>query len=133
MTFAANDANKFTENLTQAYEQVNAATSAYVNAATKSSTAAWQGIEEMTRDMGGTMQESYARAVSAIKSIMSAKTPQEAAETQAEFMKDCFDGMIANSSKLAEMSMRLAKNTFDPLSQHANDTMTTVMKKAKVG
>jgi len=133
MAFAANDTSKFAETLTSTVEQANAMTTAYVNAATKSSTAAWQGIEELTRDVTATLQDSYARSVSAFKTMLSAKSPQEAADTHAEFLKDCFDGVVASSGKLSETSMRIAKGTMEPLTQHANDTVAAVMKKVKVG
>ena len=132
MISPANDANDFTQTMMKACEDANAMMSSYVSATTKSSAAALQGFEDMTRNMSGFMQESMARSVSACKAMMSAKSPQEAADTHAEFLKDCFDGIVAGGSKISEISLRTAKGAIDPIAQHTNETVGAVMKKAKV-
>jgi phasin family protein len=126
-----NNMNDLTSSLTKACEEANALMASYVSAATRSNAAAWQGFEDMTRDMSSLMQETLARAVSACTTLASAKSPQEAADTHADFLKESFDRVVAGSSKISEISMRTAKSAIDPLAQHANDAMGTIMKKAK--
>ena len=132
MNPALTDMNDFAHNLIKACEDMNAMMSSYLGAATRSSAASWQGLEDLAKNVGGFMNESLARSVSASKTIMSAKTPQEAADTHAEFLKDCFDGMVAGGGKLSEISLRAAKSAMEPLSQHTNEAMGAMMKKAKI-
>jgi phasin family protein len=132
MTSPANDANDFTQTVMKACEDVNSMMTSYVSAAAKSNAATLQGIEDMTRNMSSFMQESIARSVSACKAMMTAKSPQEAADTHSEFLKDCFDGMVAGGSKMSEISLRVAKGAIDPLAQHTNEAVGAVMKKARV-
>ena len=130
MTAAANDAHDFSQHMIKACEDVNALMSSYIGAANKSNAATLQGIEDMTKNMSALLQETYNRSVSACKTILSAKSPQEAADTHTEFMKDCFDNLVAGGSKLSEISLRATKGAIDPLAQHANESMNTIMKKA---
>ncbi|MDR3450075.1 MAG: phasin family protein [Alphaproteobacteria bacterium] len=132
MTSPANDSNDITKSITSGCEAMNSMLSNYVNAATQSQSITWQGIDDIAKNMNSLMQETYARAISACKTIMSAKSPQEAAESQSEFFKDCFDGIVASHGKMSEISLRTAKGAIEPLTQHANDAMGSLMKKASV-
>jgi phasin family protein len=123
--------NEIPANVSKAFEDINAAVSNYVSAVTKSSAALWQGIEEITRSVGGLTQESLARVVSAYTTIAAAKTPQEAISTHTDFVKESFDNAVANSSKVSEISVRTAQETFSPLTQHANEAISAVINKAK--
>ncbi len=133
MTAFPNDVNDFTANFTKACQDSNAWFNSYVSAATKSSAAAWQGFESLTRNVSELVQDTVAHSVDISKSLLSAKSPQEAADTHAEYMKDSFDRLISGGSKISEISLHAAKNAIDPLSQHANEAMGAMMKKAKVG
>jgi phasin family protein len=131
MPSSPNGINDFTNAFTKAIEDINALISSYVSAATKSNAALWQGIEDITRSVGGLTQESFARTVSAYTTLSSAKTPQEAADMHAGFMKDSFDSAVANSGKVSEISVRIAQEAMNPLTQHANETISTMVKKTK--
>jgi|GEM_PF-1637400 phasin family protein len=131
MTTTPNGTNDIPGNVAKAFEDINAAVSNYVSAVTKSSAALWQGIEEITRNVGGLSQESFARAVSAYTSLASAKTPQEALTAQTDFVKESFDKAVANSSAVSELSVRVAKDAISPLTQNANEAISAVMNKVK--
>jgi len=123
--------NDIPANVAKAFESINAAVSDYVGAVTKSSAALWQGIEEITRSVGGLSQETFARAVSAYTTLASAKTPQEALSMHTDFVKDSFDSAVANTSKVSEISVRVAKDAISPLTQHANEAISAAMDKVK--
>jgi phasin family protein len=131
MTAFPNDMNELTNSFSKACEDANAFITSYMGAATKSSAAAWQGFEAMARNMNEMIQDQVTRSVSISKTLMTAKSPQEAADTHAEYMKDCFDNLVAGGSKISEISLHTAKGAIDPLSQHANEAMGAIMKKAK--
>ena len=133
MTLFPKDVNELTSSLSKACEDASTMMASYASAAQKSNAALLQGISDMATNMNGMAQESFNRTVSVSKTILAAKTPQEAADTHAEFMKDCFDGLVAGSHKISELSLHLAKSAMDPLAAHANDAMGAVMKKAKAG
>jgi phasin family protein len=133
MTASAHIPHDFTNTLTKACEEMNNLTANFIGAATKSNAAAWQGLEDLARNMGGIMQESLTRSVHAYTAMTGVKSPQEAAETHADFLKDSFDSAMATSGKLSEISLRTAQSAIQPLTQHANEAMGAIMKKAKAG
>ena len=124
-------ANQMPEAFSKTFENINASVATYINAVNKSNTAMWQGVEEITRSLSGLSQESFARAVSAYSMLASAKSPQEALETHTDFVKESFDSCVASSSKVSEISVRTAQDALNPLTQHANDAIHTVMKKTR--
>jgi phasin family protein len=126
-----NGTNDIPGNVAKAFEDINAAFSNYVGAVTKSTATLWQGIEEITRSVSGLSQESFSRCVTAYTSLASAKTPQEAIAAQSEFVKESFENAVSNSSKVSEISARVAKDAMTPLTQQANDTISAVMNKVK--
>lgn len=123
--------NEIPANVSKALESINAAVANYVSAVTKSSAALWQGIEEITRNVSGVSQENFARVVSAYTTLASAKTPQEAISTHSDFVKDSFDSAVSNSSKVSEISARVAKEAISPLAEHANETISSAINKVK--
>ncbi|MDD3371153.1 MAG: phasin family protein, partial [Alphaproteobacteria bacterium] len=95
-------------NVAKAFEDINTAVSNYISAVTKSTAALWQGVEEITRSVSGLSQENVSRCINAYSSLASAKTPQEAINTQTEFVKEAFDNAVTNGSKVSELSVRVA-------------------------
>jgi phasin family protein len=126
-----NPANDLAFTLTKACEDMKTMTESYVSATAKSNAAAMQGVEDLTRNLGALTQETFTRMLAAFTTMASAKSPQEAAETHADFLKDSFDQLIAGGTKLSELSIRTTQSAIDPLAQHANDAMGNLMKKAK--
>ena len=131
MSSSPNDLNDISGNVAKAFEEINNAVATYITAVTKSNAALWQGIEEITRNFGGHSQESFARVVSAYTTMASAKTPQDVVSTQNDFVKDSLDSAIANGSKVSEISVRTAQEAMSPLTQHANEAISSVMNKVK--
>jgi len=99
--------------------------------AMKSAAVMTKGIEETTRSTSGMMQENMARAMTASKTIMGAKSLREMMDLQAEFMKESFDHLIATTSKLSELGARIAKEAMDPVAEHANASMSKIMAKTR--
>ncbi len=131
MTTPPNGLNDIPENVAKAFENINSVISDYIAAVTKSNTVLWQGVEEIMRSVGGLSQESFARVVSAYNTLASAKTPQDVIGTQTDFVRDSIDNAVAGGNKVSELSIRVAKETIAPLTQHANETINAAMSKIK--
>ena len=116
-------------NVDKAFEDINAVIVNYVNAVTKSTIALWQGIDEITKNVSGLSQENFSQAMNAYTEIAAMKSSQEALAKQSEVARATFDNSVANSSKVSELSMRVAKDTMAPLVQNANEIVNSVMNK----
>lgn len=133
MTPFSLDPSQINQTMMKSFEDMQGMAAAYMSATTKAQKAAWKGFEEIAHDVSGMVEESTARAVAACKTMVAAKSPQEAVETHSEFMKNCFDGLVASSSKMSQTTMRTSKEAIEPLTQHANDAVGSMMKKAAKG
>lgn len=66
--------------------------------------------------------------VSAAKAMMGAKTLQELYDLQNDYMKSSMDALMQQSTKLGEVSTKLAKETFEPLNEHFQQAVDKMLK-----
>lgn len=121
--------DQFGKNAQQTVEDINTFTRESWDVALKSASAVSKGVDETVRSAQSLAQESFARAVSASKTILGAKTPREVFDLQSEFLKDSFDHFIASTGKLSEISARLTKEAFEPVAQHTNNALSKLWSK----
>jgi phasin family protein len=77
------------------------------------------------------MRQSFGHCMSTSKTLLSAKTPQEMADIQSTYVKECMDSAMTGSGTLSEISARAARESMEPLTRHANDTVGLMMQKTK--
>jgi len=97
----------------------------------KSASAMSRGMEEIARNANGLLQESFARSVSAGKTLMGAKDPREILNMQNEYLKDCFDCWVAGTGKISEISARMTQDVVKPMAEHANNAMSKITQKTR--
>ncbi len=122
---------KAKEQLAKTVEDMNAFARDSWNVALKSSSALTKGWDETTRSATSLSQEGFNRAVNASKTILSAKSLSEMVELQNEHVKETLDHILASTNKLSEISARVFKDVFEPVSQHANSTVSKIMEKVR--
>ena len=124
---------KITQGLMQTCDEMNANCCKSVDVLVEATTAASKGCEEFSRNLGGLVQESVARAMSAGKTMLTAKNLQDVAETQTEFVKNLFDSWMTGAGRLSQISARVTQEAFEPVMKHANDTMNEAARRAQQG
>src|SRR5262249_18354315 len=90
-----------------------------------------RGLHETTRNTGNLVQENLARTLNAGRAMMEAKTLNEMVDAHAEFMRECFDCMMAGTGKISEISVRTTKDALEPVAQHANETINKITRKSR--
>ena len=126
-----NPAEQFTKTAQQNIHDINSFARESWDIAVKSAAAASKGWEETARSANGLMQENFARAVTASKTILGAKSLREMMDLHAEFVKDSFDHFIASTSKITELSSRVTKDAIEPVTEHASATISKIMHKSR--
>lgn len=126
-----NHVEKVSQNMIQACEEAQATAREHVDAAMRSAAVAWEGYSEINQKVTGLLQESMARAVNAGKTMAGAKSLQEAAELHASFVREMFDSWIAGTGRITEISARVTKEAFDPITEQANNTMGKIAQRTK--
>jgi phasin family protein len=124
---------KITQNLMKVCEEMNTTACESMSAVAQSNAAFTKGCEELGRNLGTLMQDSFARTLNASRTFMSAKTLKEFADMQSEFVKDCFEHWMSGTGRMSEISARAAKETIEPVAKHATMTMSKVAQHVQNG
>ncbi|MBV8060602.1 MAG: phasin family protein [Alphaproteobacteria bacterium] len=122
---------KATQAMITAYEELNKYTREAVDASVRAANAFSKGWEETARSTSTLLQDSVSRAMAAGKTIASAKNIRDVVDTHNEFVKDYVDAVIANTGKITEISARVTKEVVEPIAQHATETVSRIMQKAR--
>jgi len=93
---------------------------ANVEAIVEAGRVATEGARSLGQDVVAKQRDSFEQAADAIRSLAEAKSPTEYLQLQGDFARASFDRMVAESSKLTESMVKLAGETFQPLSNRAS-------------
>ena len=93
---------------------------ANVEAVVEAGRVATEGARSLGQDAVAKQLDSFEQAADAIRSLAEAKSPTEYMQLQSDFARASFDRVIAESSKLTESMVKLAGETFQPLSNRAS-------------
>lgn len=122
---------KATQAMANAYEEMNKYARETVDMSIRAANAFTKGWEETTRSAHALLQDNFARAMAAGKTIAAAKNIRDVVDTHNEFVKDYVDAVISNTGKITEISARVTKEVVEPIAQHATDTVSRIMQKAR--
>jgi phasin family protein len=100
-------------------EELADLTRANVEALVESGRVAAEGARSIGQNVVAISRDGVEQAADAIRSLAEAKSPTEYLQLQGDFARASFDRMVAESSKLTETVVKLAGETFQPLSNRA--------------
>ena len=87
-----------------------------VEAVVESSRIAAKGFETMGRDAAAYAKSSFEGATEAMRTLATVKSPTDFMRLQADFARNAFDAMVAQTSKSTEASLKLAGEVAQPIS-----------------
>lgn len=79
-----------------------------------------KGVEALSSEVLAFQKQSLESGVATAKALFTAKTVQEAMDIQAGFAKSYMESLLNQSSKLGELSTKVAQQTADPLQSRFN-------------
>lgn len=74
------------------------------------------------------IQETMDAGAQVAKSMLAAKTLREAVDVQTDFAKTTFDKMVAEGTKLSEISVKVANEAAEPISARVNAALEKILK-----
>ena len=87
-----------------------------IEAMVESSKIAARGLETMGQDAASYAKSSMESATAAMRSFAGVKSPTEFMKLQADFARQAFDAMVAQTSRSTEASLKLAGEVAQPIS-----------------
>lgn len=100
-------------------EELTDLTRANVEAIVEAGRVATEGARSISQDLVARGRDGVEQAADAIRSLAEAKSPTEFVQLQSELARSSFDRLVAETSRLTESMVKLAGETFQPLSNRA--------------
>lgn len=111
---------KASAQLLKSYEEVSALTKENVDAVVTSGTIVAKGAEEAGKQVAAFTQSSAETAVANGKALLAVKTVNELVDLQNVFFKKSLETFIAETTKIQELSVKIANEALAPISARVN-------------
>ncbi len=120
---------KASAQILKSYDELSVLTKGNVDAVVKSGTIVAKGAEEAGKQVAAFTQSSMEKGVSNAKALLAVKTIQELFELQNAFAKASLDALVSESTKLQELTVKVANEALVPLSARMNVAVEALSKK----
>ena len=128
LTMTKEQVEKMSENLFKGYDQFSTVGKDSVDAYVKSGTILAKGYEAMGKEVMSFAQDAMEANLAMAKSLMSAKTLREVIDMQTEYSRKSLDQAMAESAKLAELSVKVTNEAFEPIQTQVNQNVERIFK-----
>lgn len=112
----------------QAYEDLAGFHKENVDAMLASSNVLAKGIESLSKNILAFSQTQIESGMSTAKAAVAVKTLRELVDLQTEYARTSFDALIAETTKAAELSVKVANEAMEPISARVNATVEKLAK-----
>ena len=128
---AAETADKVTQSLMQACADASAMTRNSLNAALQSATVLTKGAEEFCESYNSLTQNMLSHSISTGKAVMAARSMRDLMDLQATLIKTGFDFMLAELTRMSEISTRTAHKAVAPMADNLNEAVVKFSRATK--
>ena len=119
---------KASEVFFKSYDEATALNKESIDAVVQAGEVLTKGAETVGKAYYEVTQASAEASVEATKAMMGAKTAKEFVEIQAEFARTSFDNILSESTRLSEVSVKVANEAFEPLQKQLNSSLEKALK-----
>lgn len=103
-----------------------------VDAVVKSGTVMAQGLEVLSKEMMDFARLSFEDNVAATTAMFSAKNLTDLVNMQSQYTRKNFDQAVAESTRLAELSVKVANEALEPIKARVDVTVGQMVKQINV-
>jgi len=119
---------KASEAMFKGYDQLNAMSKENIEAVVASSSIVAKGVENLSKEVFAMAQATLETSINSAKAFFGVKTLREAVDLQSELSRTQFDRLMSDSAKLADLSVKVANEAFQPIQARVNVAMEKLMK-----
>ena len=101
-----------------------------VEALVKSGQILANGLQDLTKQVAATSQESFTDAVSTFRAITSARSVKDAIELQASLARSAMETAVRQTSQVFEASIKLTEQAMAPIAQRVTVAAGTFSRNA---
>jgi phasin family protein len=110
------------------YEDIQGFSKENISALVEAGTIFAKGAEAISKQVMALTQSSMQSSVGAAKAMLGCKTLREAIDLQADYARSNFDAMVAEGTKLGEMSFKVANDAIAPIQARVNVAVEKMAK-----
>lgn len=121
---------KTSEAMFKGYDQMNTFGKENLEAVVASGSIVAKGVENLSKEVFALAQSSFENSMNVAKAFMGVKSLRQAVDLQSDLSRTQFDRLMADSAKLAELSMKVANEAFQPIQARFNVAFEKMMKPA---
>ncbi|MBE90869.1 MAG: hypothetical protein CMM76_15690 [Rhodospirillaceae bacterium] len=118
------------DNYSKAYEEYTAMNQNFYSVFIKSSGLFAKGAEEVSKAYFDYVKETAESGIEATKAVLVAKTVNDALDVQTVYAKQAFDTLMAEGTKIGELSVKVANESFDPIKGQIQEAFEKALKVA---
>lgn len=119
---------KASVNALKTYEDLSKFSKENLDAYVAAGTTVAKGFETISKAWVAFTQETFEAGAQVAKALLSAKTLREAVDVQTDFAKTTFDKLVAEGTKVSEISVKVANEAAEPLNARFNATIEKFLK-----
>ena len=110
------------------YEDLSKFSKENLDAYVAAGTTVAKGFETIGRAWVNFAQETFEAGAQVAKALLSAKTLREAVDVQTDFAKTTFDKLVAEGTKVSEISVKVTNEAAEPINARVNATIEKFLK-----
>tara|TARA_B100000519_G_C14212100_1_gene423158 strand:- start:280 stop:744 length:465 start_codon:yes stop_codon:yes gene_type:complete len=118
------------DNYSKAYEEYTAMNQNFYSVCIKASGLFAKGAEEVSKAYFDYVKETAESGIEATKAVLVAKTVNDALDVQTVYAKQAFDTLMAEGTKIGELSVKVANESFDPIKGQIQEAFEKALKVA---
>lgn len=119
---------KASVNAFKTYEEMSQFQKDNYEAYMAASTILAQGVENLSKAWVAFTQHNMETAAQTAKALLGAKTLREAVDVQSDWAKTSFDKLVAEGTKLSELSVKVANEAYAPINARFNVAVEKMLK-----
>ncbi len=119
---------KASATLLKSYEELNALTKGNVDAVVQSSTIVAKGAEAAGKQVAAFTQASLEQSVATGQAVLAVKSIRELIDLQNSYFKQSLDALVAESTKLQQLSIKVTNEAMAPLNARVNVAVEKLSK-----
>jgi len=116
------------DNYSKAYEEYTSINQNVFDVFVKASGLFAKGAEDISKAYFDYAKETAESGIEATKAVLAAKTVNDAMDVQTVYAKQAFDKFVAEGTKIGELSLKVANETFDPIKGQIQETVEKALK-----
>ncbi len=110
------------------YEDISKFSKENLDATVAASTIFAKGFETIGKEWMTFTQDAMEASAQAAKALLAARTLREAVDVQTDWAKTSFDKVVAESTKLSEISVKVANEAAEPINARVNAAIEKLLK-----